>query len=57
MDVRLVGLCNGEKKPVKEFGNEGKGARSWISRKSVTGFIVDAVGSGRWDGQTPVISN
>ena len=57
VDVRSVGLSNGEKKAVKEFGNEGKGAGSWVSRKSVAGFIVDAVESGRWDGQTPVISN
>lgn len=57
VDVRAVGLGNGERKAVKEWGNEGKGAGMWISRESVAGFVVDAVESGRWDGQTPVISN
>lgn len=55
--VRSAGLSNGEKKEVKEFGNEGKGVGWFCSRKSVAGFIIDAVEQSRWDGQTPVISN
>ncbi len=59
VDVRAVGLNNGDKKPVKEFGNDGKGSGMFnmISRKSVAGFMVDALERGQWDGQTPVISN
>ena len=57
VDVRATGLSNGEKKEVKEFGNEGKGVGWFVSRKSVAGFLLDAVEGSRWDGQTPVISN
>ncbi len=57
VDVRATGLSNGERKPIKEFGNEGKGVGWLVSRKSVAGFIVDAVEQTKWDGQTPVISN
>lgn len=57
VDVRATGLSNGAKKPVKEFGNEGKGVGWWVSRKSVAGFLLDAVEGSRWDLQTPVISN
>ena len=57
VDVRAVGLGNGEKKDVKEFGNDGQGAGWIISRKSVADFMLDAVENSRWDGQTPVISN
>lgn len=59
VDVRAVGLNNGDRKPVKEFGNDGKGSGMFnmISRKSAAGFLVDALEQGRWDGQTPVISN
>lgn len=59
VDVRAVGLDNGDKKPVREFGNEGKGTGmfNFISRKSVAGFMVNALEQGEWDGQTPVISN
>lgn len=55
VDVRATGLDNGEKKEVKEFGNEGKGV-GWfiISRKSVAGFLLDAVEGSQWDRQTPV---
>lgn len=56
VDVRASGLSNGEKKDVKEFGNEGKGVGWFISRKSVAGFMLDAVEGSKWDGQTPVIS-
>ena len=57
VDVRATGLSNGEKRPIKEFGNEGKGVGWFVSRKSVAGFLVDAVEQSKWDGQTPVISN
>ena len=57
VDVRATGLSNGEKKEVKEFGNEGKGVGWFVSRKSVAGFMLDAVEGSRWDLQTPVISN
>lgn len=57
VDVRAVGLGNGEKKDVKEFGNDGQGAGWMISRKSVAVFMLDAVENSRWDGQTPAISN
>ena len=57
VDVRATGLSNGEKKAVKEFGNEGKGVGWFVSRKSVAGFLLDAVEGSRWDLQTPVISN
>lgn len=57
VDVRATGLSNGAKKAVKEFGNDGKGVGRWVSRKSVAGFLLDAVEGDRWDGQTPCISN
>ena len=57
VDVRATGLSNGEKKEVKEFGNEGKGVGWFVSRKSVAGFMLDAVEGSQWDGQNPVISN
>lgn len=59
VDVRAVGLSNGEKKPIREFGDEGRGTGmfSTVSRKSVAGFMVDAVEGDRWDGQTPVVAN
>ena len=57
VDVRATGLSDGEKKDVKEFGNEGKGVGWFISRSSVAGFILDAVEGSRWDRTTPVISN
>ena len=57
VDVRATGLSNGEKKEVKEFGNEGKGVGWLVSRKSVAGFLLDAVEGSKWDSQTPVISN
>ena len=57
VDVRATGLSNGEKKEVKEFGNEGKGVGWWVSRKSAAGFLLDAVEGSQWDCQTPVISN
>lgn len=57
VDVRATGLSDGEKKAVKEFGNEGKGVGWFVSRKTVAGFLLDAVEGSQWDGQTPVISS
>ena len=57
VDVRATGLSNGEKKEIKEFGNEGKGVGWFVSRKSVASFMLDAIEGSKWDGQTPVISN
>ena len=57
VDVRATGLDDREKKEIKFWGNEGKGAGTWISRSSVASFLLDAVESSEWDGQTPVISN
>ena len=57
VDVRAVGLGNGENKEVKHFGNDGDGAGWTISRKSVAAFMLDAVESDRWNGQTPAVSN
>ena len=57
VDVRATGLSNEEKKPIREFGNEGRGVGWFVSRKSVAGFMIDAIEQNQWDGQTPVISN
>jgi len=59
VDVRAVGLNNGDKRTVKEFGNEGKGTGMFnmISRQSIAGFMVDALEQDQWDGQTPVVTN
>lgn len=57
VDVRATGLDDKEKKEIKFWGNEGKGAGWWISRSSVASFLLDAVEGSEWDGQTPVISN
>lgn len=56
-DVRAVGLSNGKRQPVKEFGNVGKGAGWFISRDSVAKFLLDAVEGDKYNCQTPVISN
>ncbi|MCJ1274192.1 hypothetical protein MMC21_001987 [Puttea exsequens] len=57
VDIRATGLSDGKAKDIKEFGNEGKGIGMFISRESASKFILDAVESNRWDGQTPAISN
>jgi len=57
VSVRATGLNNGGKKEIKEFGNEGKGVGWFISRESCAVFMMDAVETSKWDGQTPVISN
>lgn len=57
--VRPARLTDEDAKPVKEYGDQGKGVglMSAISRKSVAVFLVAAVEKRRWDGKTPVISN
>ena len=60
--VRPVMLSDGEKMSIKVWGDDGKknggpGMMPSISRKSVAGFIVDAMEGSEWDGMTPVISN
>ena len=55
--VRPTRLTEGEAKPVKTFGNTGKGVGSGISKKSVAVFLVDAVEKNTWDKTAPVISN
>lgn len=57
VDVRAVGLSNGKRQPIKEFGNVGKGAGYFISRDSIAEFLLNAVESDKYNGQTPVISN
>ena len=57
--VRPARLTDGEARPVKEYGNQGKGIglMSAISRKSVARFLVAASETSTWDRKTPVISN
>ena len=57
VDVRATGLSNGERKEVKEFGNDGKGVGWLVSRKSVAPVLLDAVEGNKSESQTPVISN
>ena len=57
VSIRATGLSNSGKKLVREFGDDGKSAGWMISRKSVAGFMMDAVERNDWDGHTPVISN
>lgn len=57
--VRPARLTDENARPVKEYGNQGKGVSlmSAISRKSVAVFLMTAVEKGTWDGKSPVISN
>ncbi|KAL9087525.1 MAG: hypothetical protein Q9165_006636 [Trypethelium subeluteriae] len=57
--VRPSMLAEGEAKPVTEWGDQGRGVPmlAKITRASVARFLVDAAGTSRWDGQTPVITN
>lgn len=57
--VRPARLAEGEAMPVKEKGELGKGVglMGAITRKSVVGWLVDAVESEKWDNTAPVISN
>ena len=55
--VRPTRLTDGAVKPVKTFGNNGKGVGSAVTRRSVAAFLVDAAEKDTWNGTTPVISN
>ncbi len=57
--VRPARLTDEDVKPVKEFGDQGKGIglMSAVSRKSVASFLVGAVEKSTWNGRSPVISN
>ncbi|WYZ36794.1 hypothetical protein EsH8_II_000300 [Colletotrichum jinshuiense] len=57
--VRPPMLVEGEPLPVKVFGDDGSGVR-WlpkITRRSVAGFMLDAVEKDDWKRQAPVITN
>ena len=57
--VRPTRLTNGDKAPLRFYGDDGvgMGVLSSISRVSVAGLLVDAVEKNTWDRTTPVISN
>ncbi|KAI9666058.1 MAG: hypothetical protein M1821_003993 [Bathelium mastoideum] len=57
--VRPGMLVEGEAKPVREWGNQGRGMpmMAKITRKSVAKFLSDAVEKKNWNGRTPVIAN
>jgi hypothetical protein len=57
--ARPAMLTDKEARPIKNYGNAGKGSGFMpsISRKSVAVFLVDAAENNNWDGSTPVISN
>ncbi|WQF82022.1 Putative NAD(P)-binding domain, NAD(P)-binding domain superfamily [Colletotrichum destructivum] len=57
--VRPPMLTEGESLPVKVYGDEGSGV-SWvpkITRRSVAGFMVDAIEKDEWNRGAPVITN
>lgn len=57
--VRATMLRGENSLPVREFGDEGEGA-GWlpsISRRSVAGFLLDAVEGTAWDRRTPVVAS
>lgn len=63
-DVRAGGLNDGARKPIKRYGDDGKGLKGWapgmVSRDSVAGFLVDCVEKGNAEGKrggTPVVMN
>jgi uncharacterized protein YbjT (DUF2867 family) len=57
--VRSAMLKGEEVAPLKELGDEGEkaGMMPSVSRRSVAGFLVDAVEQDKWDGRTPVVAN
>ena len=57
--VRPNMLADGEAKPIKEWGNQGKGMpmMAKITRTSVARFLVDAAEKEQWNCKTPVITN
>ncbi|KXH64006.1 hypothetical protein CNYM01_14101 [Colletotrichum nymphaeae SA-01] len=57
--VRPPMLVEGESLPVKVYDDEGSGV-CWmpkITRRSVAGFMVDAVEKDDWNRSAPVITN
>ena len=52
-------LTNGRARPVRTFGNTGKGIGNFatVSRKSVANFLLDACEKRDWDRSTPVIAS
>lgn len=52
-------LTNGRARPVRTFGNTGKGIGNLatVSRRSVADFLLDACEKSDWDGSTPVIAS
>lgn len=57
--VRPVVLADGEDRPVKEYGDSGKGVglTCKITRTSVAGYLVKAAETNELIGRTPVIAN
>ncbi|RDW95358.1 hypothetical protein BP5796_01121 [Coleophoma crateriformis] len=57
--ARPAMLNDGEKMPLKFWGNTGRGSGMIpsVSRKSVAAFLLDALEKDTWDGTTPVVSN
>lgn len=57
--VRATRLMEGERRAVREFGDDGARAGFFasVSRSSVAKFLVDVVEGEKWNGSTPVIGN
>ncbi|KAK4616841.1 hypothetical protein CLAFUW4_09776 [Fulvia fulva] len=57
--LRPCMLKEGETKPVREFGEEGKGLGMFagITRASVAEDLVEAAAEGRWMGEAVVVAN
>jgi len=59
VQFRPAMLADGEAKPVKSYGDEGKhiGFMPSITRRSVARVMVEAAEGDEWVGQSPVIAN
>lgn len=57
--ARPARLEEGEAKPVKVYGDKGKGVAMMasITRESVANWLVSAAVQKTWDSQTPVLTN
>ena len=55
--VRAVMMTEGDKMPVANWGENGKGMRNEITRASLGDFLVRAAEEETWDGTAPVVSN
>jgi len=57
--VRPPMLREGEKKPIRQFGEKGTGLGMFdgITRESVAGFLVDAMERDDWVGKAVVVAN